>query len=193
MKKHYYIAAFTSLLLGTARLAGGAAIAQDTLALDEQAVAGLVAENYSEARILQPVDMDEFSCGPTEGHPGLVAGDFNGDGFEDYAVLMIVGGSEEGKQRRKRPDIVFTIFLAGSSGEFSSNEIARLEEWGEPPSITGIELRPPGQALEWAAAPPDERKVIELKHQSVLMYYCGKSAVIYYWNGGKFDAVGISD
>lgn len=143
-----------------------------------------------EVRLLELVDMDSSSCGTLEANPGLVTGDFNGDGRADYATLLISKTpkreqSWEGRKLRL-VDAWFVIFLQKGDGTFDRNDIDHLETF--LPSGTGIALQPAGHVEEFESG-----KVVNLKSPGVEWYFCEKGASVHYWNGKSFSAIPSSD
>jgi hypothetical protein len=143
-----------------------------------------------QVRLLELVDMDSSSCGALEANPGLVTGDFNGDGRPDYATLLIsiVPKREQTWNGRKLTlvDAWFVVFLQQGDGTYDRNDIEHLEIF--LPSGTGLAIQPAGPVKEFESG-----KVINLKTPAVEWYFCEKGASVHYWNGKSFLAVQTSD
>lgn len=145
---------------------------------------------HPDAKILQLKDMDLESCGQLNMHPGLVDGDFNGDGRKDYAALLKIGGVKEEKEWEgkvwKLIDMWFVVFLGDGQGRFKNITIDQFETL--LPSGVGISIQPPGIVREW-----DSDRTIKLRNPGIQRFFCEKSAAVFYWDGEKFRDVPISD
>jgi hypothetical protein len=118
------------------------------------------------ARVADRADVDAESCN-LEGvaEPGLVRGDFDGDGRADYAALLRLG--DEGW---------FVVFLARPSGGFAPVIISRFTAAGR--IARQLEFQPPGRV---DGVEPDGEHVV-LTHPGVTEIYCGQAASTYYWD-----------
>lgn len=143
-----------------------------------------------EVRLLELGDMDSSSCGTLKSNPGLVSGDFNGDGRSDYAVLLIskLPKREQMWEGRKLSlvDAWFAFFLQKKDGTFDRKEIERFET--NLPSGTGLDSYPAGPVAD-----PNSDRVVDLKSPAVEWYFCEKGASLYYWDGRAFSSISTSD
>jgi hypothetical protein len=144
------------------------------------------------AKILKKEDIDtKFSCEEVK-VPGIVKADFNGDGFMDYAVLLKIGDAQntvynyEGKKYPwKKLRVWLVVFMGYGKGDFYSIILEQIEDHSYP-AIVVIKLQPPGIIRNI-----DSDRSIELKHQSILEYFCGKSSSVYYWDKNENNFIEV--
>lgn len=136
------------------------------------------------SKIARSRDFDKEECGSAVGNPGLVEADFNGDGFKDFAVLLIGKTKQivewQGKNL-KLMEVKLVAFLKNDQGRFQSFLIERMDEYY--PLSLKIELQTPGEIQEFL--PSSEARSVKLKHPSILRHFCGKSSGVFYWDEKK--------
>jgi len=142
-----------------------------------------------DATIVQAADIDLMVCEYRKS-PGLVKGDFNGDGRLDYATLLRVGPitevAAEGRTVKVFPTW-FVVFL-DLKDELKSFVIERGGAYY--PSVESIALQPAGSVREGGEGKTAGR-TIRLRHPAIKKTFCEKPAAVYYWNRDKvgFSAV----
>jgi hypothetical protein len=175
----------------TANGADGAKPVLETQASKE--LLDAIAREFPRSTIVQPSDIDPVNCGQLKAHPGLGEGDFNGDGRNDYAVLLKgrVKGEKEWQGRvLQLMEVDFVIFLREASGQLRSIRIEHLENYH--PFTVGIAIMKPGLVRE---SPVVGNSTVRLLHPGILMYLCGRSAAVFYWdrNTNSFDSITTID
>lgn len=137
-------------------------------------------------RIVGPHDMDGASCGASPS-PGLVAADFNGDGREDFAVLLKKSGAP--KEPLGPPEFTglwFVVFLADHIGALRPAAIQSLAK-----SRLGkirLEPHPAGIVTEKGT-----NKQVAHSSPGILRRVCGKSAVVFHWSGSAMRRIEIDE
>ena len=147
-----------------------------------------------EAKILQKEDINKLDC--EEEMSGLIRADFNGDGLEDYAVLLKIGNIEDTVYTYKgirypwrRLRVWLVVFLRKGKGDFQPIVLQRLEEHSHPAYVY-ISVHPPGIVRDVHSG-----QDVKLNLPSIQETFCGKSAQIFYWvhQVKKFNTVYISE
>jgi hypothetical protein len=145
---------------------------------------------HAGATIVASEDMDGTACAPLGESPGLVAADLNGDGRQDYGVLLRL--KYTGKETRwqgtllREAQFSFVIFIGQGDGEFRTRVVRRYTD-DIPTSVT-IGLREPGVIRHRITG-----KDIRLARPGIMMSFCEKSATIYYLDGDKLRSIPFSD
>lgn len=130
-------------------------------------------------------DMDKNECDMIKGSNGLLRADFNGDGVDDFAVLL----RSKNSHRRENGDLYRYQVVAFISGKDKKHEPKVLTENEDfYPPITFITIRKPGKIREFETG-----KTTAIKNPAIDLTYCGKSSVTYLWKGKKFSEIWTSD
>jgi hypothetical protein len=142
------------------------------------------------ATIVQAKDVDPISCQPVGESPGLLRADFNGDGRDDYAVLLKTGdtGKErtwEGKTLRETR-FAFAFFLDNGSGGYEPRVVRRYVDF--IPTAAVLDLQPAGEVRH-----RETHKNVRLKNPGVTLSFCEKSAATYFLHANKIRSVPIAD
>jgi hypothetical protein len=138
--------------------------------------------------ILQPSEMDVKGCFKSLPSPGLVRGDFNGDGREDVAVLLKTRVTDEVKtlegQEFREADFMLVIFLNNGQGGY---HIRIADKFSDYIPITGyISIRPPGQVRPFWA-----EKDIAIRNPAVALNFCERSETIYTVTGTRVRKINL--
>lgn len=110
----------------------------------------------------------------------VIQGDFNGDKFADWALLV------KCQNRKNNPALEKLIVLLKKPNDGYS--IYFLEEF--PYIDDSIYIRPvsPGNLHEW-----DSSKIVKIKFKGIKRVFFEKSSGVYFWAKDKFQYVQISD
>ncbi len=142
------------------------------------------------ATVLTKQDIDQVSCGNKSDHPGLVKGDFNGDGKLDYAALVKLGGSEsetlwEGKLLKRAAFAVF-MFVANSDSGYRAVKLT--EDSAYMPFANTIAIFAPATVKD-----RESGLDVTLVNPGITLSYCEKSAAVYYLDNKNVRSIAISD
>jgi len=95
------------------------------------------------AHILSVQDVDGGGCDPLGQSPGLVRLDLNGDGAEDYAVLLKLRQAETtSSTETQRLRIAFILFISDGKGNFSARTVRTVVDT-YPVGLT-LDMHPAG-------------------------------------------------
>ena len=113
---------------------------------DETNLAAAIERFHAGAVVVRPADVDARSCGPIGESPGMVATDLNGDGRQDFGVLLMLKytGKEtpwQGKVLREA-QFAFVMFVRHGGGGLEARVVRRYTEY--QPSSVVIELEAAG-------------------------------------------------
>lgn len=130
------------------------------------------------ARVIQASEIDMRECESVPKTPGLVEADFNGDGFEDAAVLLVTHDSTKtyvsGGVKYRKVTLVFVILLNDRKGGYTT---ARRETFQDTiPAWHFVTLVPAPQVFRGGI---DDRDTLELRHPGAMLTFCSKSASVY--------------
>jgi hypothetical protein len=142
------------------------------------------------AVIVGAEEVDAIACHPLEKSPGLVRADLNGDGRDDYAVLLKTRetGKEtlwEGKKLREAR-FAFALFIDDGKGSYKPRIVRRFTDF--VPVAVVLDLQPAGSVRH-----RETRKNIHAPNAAVTLSFCEKSATTYYMDGGKLRSIPIAD
>jgi hypothetical protein len=167
--------------------------AQPSVPAMDPTVQGSIQSAFPGSTILLAADIDPKNCGPAPESPGFVAGDFDGDGRTDFAVLVKLGETGKvitwGGKKLRETRYGFAIFLARSDGTYNLKRAMRFVDYS--PLMMLITLQPPGTIQ--GPGDPGHRSEITLKHSAVERINCGKSSVVYYLSGQTVREFWTSD
>jgi hypothetical protein len=127
----------------------------------------------------------EFLGMSPHGNPGWVKGDFNGDGFIDYALLL--RNKENGKNYLR------LIALLSSGNKFI---VKNLRNKYEGHSFWYLGLMPAGTVAKHtlAFAPSgDTPAEVKLKYPAIEYFKAGSSMSVFYFKNGEFHMIPVSD
>jgi hypothetical protein len=160
-----------------------AAVAQESSSLS--GVNQLIKADFPQCRILQLKDLDNdlqeyFIVNHPSAHPGYVIADFDGNGKEDYALLLLCGG-------KKKQTIRFDVLMADKNNSYSR---IKIEKWSDELSLKNLylEITKPGKIKE-----TDSERTITIKNDGVSLNLFEAASRVYYWKNGKFNNVQTSD
>jgi hypothetical protein len=153
-------------------------------------IAATIEKTLPGATILSQGDINEKSCGRIPKTPGIVRGDFNGDGRLDFAALLklrTTGKSVhwQGKTLQET-EFAFAIFLDDGHGAFTSVYVHRFKDLS--PVLAYIDLRPPGKITGVGESPS-----LTLKNSAISFVNCEKSEAVYYLSGSHVQIHWVSD
>lgn len=144
----------------------------------------------SGAALVTAHEVDATACAPVGQAPGLVRGDFNGDGRDDYAALLKTKetGKEtiwEGKKLREAR-FSFALFLDDGSGGYKPRVIRRYTDF--IPTAVVLDLQPAGNVRH-----RETHKNVKLSNPGVTLSFCEKSATTYFMAAGRIRSIPIAD
>jgi hypothetical protein len=133
--------------------------------------------------IVLPRDVNVESCGP-KSDPGVVVGDFNGDGRNDYGILL------RSEARTPRDEGAFVqlslVVFFDVEGRWQRAFMNRFQVAEGLASRHVIALQPPATLQE-----SDGPRKVSLKHPGIAWVYCEAGVRVYYWSPrkGAFDSI----
>jgi hypothetical protein len=142
-----------------------------------------IQELVPSGHIVLPRDVTVESCGP-KSDPGVVIGDFNGDGRNDYAILLRSDAPTSRKEGAfAELSLVIFLDLEGRWQRVFMNRFRVAEGLASRHVIT---LQPPATLQE-----SDGPRKVSLKHPGIAWVYCEAGVRVYYWSPrkGAFDSI----
>jgi hypothetical protein len=142
------------------------------------------------ATLVEAREVDAAACAPVGEEPGLVRADFDGDGFDDYAVLLKT--KETGKEtfwegrKLREAHFAFVLFLSHGSDEYKPLLVRRYVDF--VPTAVVLDLRSSGDVRH-----RETRKPVKLRNPGVTLSFCEKSATTYFLLDGKVLSVPVAD
>jgi hypothetical protein len=143
------------------------------------------------ARVLQASEIDMRECEPVPKAPGLVKADFNGDGFEDAAALLVTHISDkvtlwDGREFRDA-DFLLVLFLGDGKGGFQSHVVSKFPD--QIPTAVVLSITGPGIIFSLE----NSTNRTALKNPAFVEHYCGKSSAAYEVTGDRIREIILSD
>jgi hypothetical protein len=184
-------------LLAAAGLAALAA-AVPARAADDALPASLLRAIAALAPTTLPVDRIDISSedcaldAPT--HPARVRGDFDGDGYQDWALHLRSAAPVGTRVSAGRTWALyahrFVVFFGRPGGGFEAVTISLGEQ--PRPFTLMLEPRPPGPVKDVEGG---EGRSVVLVHPGIVEVYCGRAASTYYWDARarKFEYLVTGD
>ncbi|MGH9578479.1 MAG: hypothetical protein ACRD3R_13655, partial [Terriglobales bacterium] len=90
-------------------------------------VLAVIGKSFPAYSVIGAENIDEHSCGAVQKRPGLVVADFNGDGREDYAVLVKSEVKEAREWQGQKLKLVEVKLVALIQGAMKTLEAIVLE------------------------------------------------------------------
>jgi hypothetical protein len=112
--------------------------------------------------------------------PGIAVGHFESAGMPSYAVLLVPQSRPTGGYRI----LVFSKSPRGDS--YRSTILAHADTEGYSGIV--IETAPPGKYSSF-----DDLKSVTINREGLYVEWIEKGIVLYYWTGGRYGAIQISD
>ncbi len=142
------------------------------------------------ARVLQASEIDMRECESVPKTPGLVKADFNGDGFEDAAVLLVTHDSTKtyvsGGVKYREATLVLAILLNDTKGGYTAASRETFQD--SIPAWHFLTLVPAPQVFHGGV---DDEETLELRNPGVMLTFCGKSASVYGVTGFKVRTIDL--
>jgi len=112
--------------------------------------------------------------------PGIAVGHFeNAEGFS-YAILLVPKSEPRGGYK-------IVVFTKGSTGAAYGWKLLDQAK-GQTYSGLVISKAPPGKYSDF-----ENRKTVEIKLDGVYVEWMEKGARLYYWSGGRYRKLQVSD
>jgi hypothetical protein len=149
------------------------------------AVAKQITKDDPGARILRRSNLSPLCTAVPDEASGVMSADFDGDGNDDYAVLVNLGRSKEKPEPGETLfDVALFAFMAEKGGGFRRIELDRYEGFS---LAFWLREEPEGELL-------DEQRgaTVTIPNTGIYVDYCG-GGTVHYWQGGKFNTVETSD
>jgi len=166
---------------------------QQSITLADSRVTAAIHAAFPGATVVAPADINSSDCGSSSASPGFVAGDFDGGGRTDFAVLLKLGETGKvvtwGGKRLNETRYVFAIFLATPDEAYVATHVRPFVDlW---PLSALISLRRAG-TLE-GPGDPGHAPTMRLRHAGVEFFNCGKSSLVYYLSNNRVREFWTSD
>jgi hypothetical protein len=144
---------------------------------------------HSKARLVSSGDVDQ-SC-EENNSPGLVWGDFNGDGAVDVAALLMIGDIFERKNAHYMEVKLSLVAFINKNGKYESFPID-LSKMSESDSFSyplnfQIWREKKGNLREFEGP-----EIIDMKNDGFAFVHCESSTNVFYWDGKKFNFINVS-
>lgn len=115
---------------------------------------------------------------PRQPSPFFCSGDFDGDGRPDAALLLREGSANA---------LILTALHRLPDGGFKHYMLHRSLNQPTEPLEVYVTCEPPGRRRAV------EGRDIRLRHGGILESFWGKGSVLYYFENGQYQRIGISD
>jgi len=142
------------------------------------------------AVILRPDQVDDRECNVSNS-PGLVRADFNGDGFEDAAALLVTDIADKGRvlegREFRKANFLLALFMNDGKGGFRTRRVDKFSD--EIPTATVLSLAKPGRIFSLE----NETNETVLKNPAFIIHFCGKSSAAYALVGNRLKEIVLSD
>jgi hypothetical protein len=140
--------------------------------------------------VIEQKHVNVRSCGSYGAdHPGWIVGDLNGDGLQDYAVLLFNKTPKDKKTFNGRVfsihDFLLVALLKKADKTYHELRLHSFEDL--VPTNKGLKRHNPGTAYDL-----ELERNIRLEHFGITFYSCEQFAWAYHWNGEKFSRAIIS-
>jgi hypothetical protein len=146
-------------------------------------VKSAIAKVYPGGRLLSRRGLSKLCVAVPDEAGGVLRSDFDGDGNDDYAVLVNLGRSQEkGEPGETLYDIALVSFMTQKDGGFAKHELDRFEGFS---LAFWLREEPEGEIRD-----EERRETVAIRTPGIYVDYCGGGAV-HYWLGGKFHAIEI--
>jgi hypothetical protein len=135
------------------------------------------------------LDTSSLNClkrGKSDISPAIVIGDFDGNGFQDYAFLL---RSIDGKLQHKK--CYFVVLLQFANNKY---DIINILEMDYRNDIVIFPIKS-GTSVEQTESIDNPIKKAILKNTAVELIYMGKGTIVYYWDNTtkKIESITTSD
>jgi hypothetical protein len=131
------------------------------------------------ARVVGADEIQEERCGAGQRREQLFRGDFNGDGRQDYVMLLKIG-EPEGKpdEALRTAPLWAVVFLANRDGRYRPFILFKDGD-AMFPSRRALWVQAPGRVHHGA----HPERVLTLMHPGVGSMLCESTAKVFYWVG----------
>ena len=144
-----------------------------------------IAKDYPRARVLRRGSLSSLCVDVPDVAAGAIRTDFDGDGNDDFAVLLNLGRSKEKAEPGETLyDIALVAYMAKKGGGFAASELDRFEGFA---LAFWLREQPEGEVRDLQSG-----EAVTLRNPGVYVDYCGGGAV-HYWQGGKFRDIETGD
>lgn len=141
------------------------------------ALAAALKHLHPAAHILGADEILEERCGAGHRRGQLFRADFNGDGRQDYAMLVRIGEPEGRPGESLRAAALWgVVFLANRDGRYRPFILFKDDDTMFP-SRRVLWVQAPGRVHHGA----HPERVLTLKHPAVGSMLCGSTAKVFYW------------
>lgn len=186
--KDYFLGILWVSIIGISNLVYGVDLSPKNSLVDD--IYPILKKLYPNTDVKIVTEVDEKECDIKSRQSGVITGDFNGDGKNDYAVLVqlkkIKKDSKGKDEDFEGVDINLLVLMQNSNGSFDKYILEKTE--GYWTGMIFIALEATGIKHEF-----DTSKPVRLKNPGVALVYCGKSKVDFYWHGHGFKDIKIAD
>lgn len=144
---------------------------------------------FPSMRLIEERDIDSRSCrGLVTTSPGSVSVDFNGDGIEDYAALLVGVSAKRNEKWEGKDwpvyDFRLVALLTSKDGSFDIRTLFFGED--SIPTIHIIKLQSAGTLREVGTG-----RAVKLERPGIEFDACEKYSVVFFFEGTQFRKVGI--
>jgi len=123
-----------------------------------------------------------FAADGAQNDPYFGIADYNGDGYDDYAVLLIIDST------------LHLVVLNKTKSEFEQFELYDPIKMNSPSDINcGIFVEPPGEFKETEAGKTREIESIGNEYFGIHLKFFESSSIYFYWEDNEFKSLWTSD
>lgn len=156
---------------------------------DAQSLQVAISKISPGATIPRADQVDDRECYLTSS-PGLVRADFNGDGREDVAALLITRIADKGKvwdgREFRKADFLLALFINDGKGGYRVREVDRITN--RVPAAIVLSVAPAGKVRSL-----EKGNESVLQNPGLVIQFCGKSSTAYTLVGDKLKEIALSD
>ena len=143
------------------------------------ALAEAISRLHPAAQVVRADEILEERCGAVHRREQIFRADFNGDGRQDYAVLLRVGEPAGKPEEKLRTAPLWgVVFLAKRDGRYRPFILFKDDD-AMIPSRRALWIEPPGPVRHGA----HPERVLTLKRPAVGSMLCEGTAKVFYWVG----------
>jgi len=143
------------------------------------ALVSAIQKTYPDTKILDSDEVETEDCGEIKNAPGFLVADFNGDGIDDYAVVLRKTKSRNNLQYGQVRDYLVVTFFGKKDGTFQDLKLAEFEQ--AETTVWFITLINQKSLYDF-----ERNEEVKLSNPALALIRCGGGSMRFYWDGKEF-------